>query len=527
MTATSNALINACGADADSLKDAAQRHLEDWAGWLSPVSGESLTGEDPTYNEQFQQIREEVNKLSGVDTALISSLSEALLTSVSKDLRVLTFYLWSRLHQDGERGLAEGLELLAGMLQHFGDALHPHRARSRLAALTWLGSTRVTDSLSLWPEADLALTRRICGALLLVHDALHEEERPLLSPLLQALEVRLAQNGGADSVVPQNSSGQPVAESAAVHLTPVATGQALMDQAKLLAKYLREQPEGWLAAHHLMKSVRWDTITRLPALYDNGNTRLKPPKPDSLSLLKRLYLQQSWMELLELTDSLFAQGVNHLWFDLQWYAFEAHSRLHSGHPVNSILQQDLRGLLSRVPGLETLCFDDGTPFADEVTRSWIAQSVMSDPAAGMWDSEPSLPVNAHDDDILALESEALERADSDGLDAALSWLQARPGVISAREQWLVRLLMARLCEQCGRSEMALHLLDELNQHGERMTLAQWSPEFMFEVRARRLKLLRGKAARSESDKQRLQPEMDVLLSGLIALDPSRAAVLCS
>jgi len=38
--------------------------------------------------------------------------------------------------------------------------------------------------------------------------------------------------------------------------------------------------------------------------------------------------------------------------------------------------------------------------------------------------------------------------------------------------------------------------------------------------------LRIKAARSETDKTHIQPEMDALLSGLISLDPARAAILC-
>jgi type VI secretion system protein VasJ len=48
---------------------------------------------------------------------------------------------------------------------------------------------------------------------------------------------------------------------------------------------------------------------------------------------------------------------------------------------------------------------------------------------------------------------------------------------------------------------------------------------LFEVKSRRLRLLRMKASRSETDKSRLQPEMDCF-SGLIALDPASSAVLC-
>ncbi|TNR74210.1 hypothetical protein FIC27_11925 [Escherichia coli] len=53
------------------------------------------------------------------------------------------------------------------------------------------------------------------------------------------------------------------------------------------------------------------------------------------------------------------------------------------------------------------------------------------------------------------------------------------------------------------------------------------PELVFEVKARRLKLLRMKSAKTESDRVRLQPDMEHLLAGLIAIDAARAAVLCN
>ncbi|NMC24246.1 MAG: type VI secretion system protein TssA, partial [Serratia sp.] len=93
-------------------------------------------------------------------------------------------------------------------------------------------------------------------------------------------------------------------------------------------------------------------------------------------------------------------------------------------------------------------------------------------------------------------------------------------------QWLIRLVMARVAEQYGKNDMALHLLGELDNGGAALTLQQWEPELIFEVKARRLKLLRMKNQRGDGNKNRLLTEMDNLLSGLIALDPARAAVLC-
>ncbi|UIL50974.1 type VI secretion system protein TssA [Pantoea agglomerans] len=528
--ATLQNLLQAMGADEKTLLESARSRCAEWERWLEPVSDDAPTGEDPGYDDDFQRIREEVNKLSGIDTGLICQLAEKLLTGCCKDLRVITFYVWARLHQDGESGLAQGIELLAAMLERFGARLHPLRDRSRKSALEWLGSGRLIDSLSLYPEVDLSVMQRITAGLLLSEQAFQwfdEDARPELGGLYQALDNRLVQNGGANSLVPQTSredSATAVSVTSAPVMNAVTSGRDLLDQAKVLAKYLRDQPGGWLAGHHLLKSVRWDTLTELPPLDATGRTRLVPPKPDSRAHLKRLYLQKSWSELLEHTDTLLAQGVNHLWLDVQWYACQALAKLDSDRVRADILCRDLKGLLARLPGLEALAFSDGTPFADEVTLNWINESVLDDMAG--WKEGTVSVVAVGSDDVLALEPEVLTKADTEGFEAALNWLQVQSGYTSSRNQWLMRLLMARVSEQYGKNEMALHLLGELDSGARELTLKQWKPELIFEVKARRLKLLRGKAARSEADKTRLQPEMDMLLSGLISLDPARAAVLC-
>lgn len=168
-------LINACQAVPETLVAQTQQRLLLWESWLQPVAADSPTGNDPGYNDDFQLMREEVNKLSGADTDLICQLAEKLLTTVTRDIRVASYYAWARLHRDGEAGLADGLELLAGLMQRFGLHLHPQRERSRKAALDWLASQRMLDSLSLFPEVNNSVAMRITGALLLIEQA---EEGP-------------------------------------------------------------------------------------------------------------------------------------------------------------------------------------------------------------------------------------------------------------------------------------------------------------------------------------------------------------
>ncbi|MNG62916.1 hypothetical protein D3C79_211270 [compost metagenome] len=526
-------LVAACQADDTQLRQQAQVRTENWQPWLAPVNDTSPTGEDPGYDDDFQRIREEVNKLSGIDTGLICTLAEKLLTTTAKDIRIASYYCWARLHQDGETGFAEGLELLAGMLQRYGTQLHPQRERSRKPALEWLAGSRVLDSLSLWPEVARDDALRTAGALLLIRDSLEAEteaSQPELNALYSALESRLMKAGGVDAVVPQNAGNTtPTPQNSdftdpnAPVLSRITSGQDLLAQARTLTEYLREQPDGWLAAHRLMKSLRHDTLGAIPAPDAEGKTRIEPPRADQRAMLKRLYLQQSWLEILEQADSTFSRGANHLWLDLQWYIHQA--LVKSGKDVLAdIITADLKGLLRRLTGLETLAFNDGTPFADEVTLNWINQSVFEDMSG--WQDEPVNTASETDNDILALEPEALEKADTDGLDATLHWLQTRPGTDSTKDKWLLRLLMARVAEQKGKNELALHLLSELDGAAQSITLTQWTPTLLFEVKSRRLRLLRMKATRSETDKSRLQPEMDVLLSGLIELDPASSAVLC-
>lgn len=124
---------------------------------------------------------------------------------------------------------------------------------------------------------------------------------------------------------------------------------------------------------------------------------------------------------------MYCEGVNHFWLDLQWYLWQGLS--HAGQPwdtwADSVLF-DLRLLLKRLPGLEGLAWNDGTPFADEVTTAWITEKVNEEGL--MYGDEPATVVNGQADDVLLLEPEAMEKGDTEGPEAALAWLQSRPGM---------------------------------------------------------------------------------------------------
>lgn len=533
--ANAYALLGLCVPDSESrnaLLARAQNSLANWESWLQPLAQGEGAGDDPAYDDDFQLMREEINKLSGTDTELLCRLAQSILCNSARDIRVVTWYCFARLQRDGEQGLLEGLALLTAMLGRYGERCYPLRASARKSALEWLNSRKMQDTLARWPEATREQTAQTAAALNLLASQLErwpEDERPSLEGLSRTLETRLAGSGGLDGVAPPRTAGVESQASAVRASAPdiaVKSEGEFLSQSKVLARWLADQPEGWLASHRLMKAVRWDSVGQIPALDAGGRTRLSPPKPDYRAQLKRLYLQQNWVELVEQAGDMFCEGANRYWLDLQWYLWQGLTR--AGQPWDAwanYVTSDLKLLLARLPGLEQLSWSDGTPFADEVTLNWIAEKV-NDDMPGFGDESAAVAGGGQADDILALEAEAMAKGDSDGPEAALGWLQSRPGMDAPRSRWLLRLLMARVAEQFGRNEMALHLLGDLTASAPQLTLNDWEPALLFEVQARRLKLLRLKAGRSESDKTRLAPEMDALLAGLIAIDPARAMVLC-
>ena len=72
-------------------------NIHRWQEWLEPVSDGHPCGEDVAYADDFEAIKIELAKLSGIDCRLILDASERLLKRQSKDLRVATYYIFAAL----------------------------------------------------------------------------------------------------------------------------------------------------------------------------------------------------------------------------------------------------------------------------------------------------------------------------------------------------------------------------------------------------------------------------------------------
>ncbi|WP_039787747.1 type VI secretion system protein TssA [Herbaspirillum huttiense] len=511
-------------ADAEQL---VQERLEAWNGWLLPLSGEKGIGRDPGYEDLFFSLREETQKLSGIDDGLILRSCEQLLKETGKDLRLAGYYALARLRLDGPAGFADGLELAAALVERFGEVVLPGRAEAKKGALEMLATARIMDLLDsrgALASADLARALAALDVIISATSLWPEAARPNL----QALVTRFERNGEPIG----NTDVQAITATTPKTLTSTGTitsTRDLLDQARAMAFWLRDQQQGYLPATRLIRVVRWDTLHELPPEDASQRTRLMPPRSELRQQMKRLVLQKQWHELLERVEAAFMEGANHLWFDLQCLQHQALQQV--GAPYDDwgdLLRADFALFLERLPGIERLAFNDGTPFAEDATLEWIARhAVVRDLEAG--ESVVPLPVSADDGgdtgDWQEIEAQAREISAREGLEAAFTWLEVLPGMSTDRHRFLQRLVMARLADHGGRPDTALALLAALDTKLLSLSLSRWEPGLAFEVKQQLVRAMKAVGARKDADKTMLIRRIGELQAELTVLDPARAMTL--
>ncbi|WP_042267969.1 type VI secretion system protein TssA, partial [Paraburkholderia heleia] len=503
--------------------------LDAWGSWLLPLPGEGGVGRDPGYEDAFFTLKDEAGKLSGIDDGLIVRSCEQLLKETGKDLRLAGYYAFARLRQDGPAGFADGLELSAALVDRFGEAVLPARPEAKKGALEMLATTRVLELLESRGEfapADLERALAALDVLVTLTGGWTEAARPNLQPLVSRFERkdRIAGGGAADSA----QAALPV--TASTSSGSIASTRDLLEQARTMAMWLRDQENGYLSSVRLVRSVRWDTLHEVPPSDAGSHTRLVAPRAELRAQMKRLVLQKQWHELLERVEGAFMEGVNHLWFDLQCFQHVALD--HVGAPYSAwreLLRADFALFLERLPGIERLSFNDGTPFADDSTLEWIARhAVVRDLEAG--ESVAPLPVSADSEDGSAgdwpeIEAQARDLAGRDGIEAAFTWLEALPGMKTDRHRYLQRLVMARLADHAGRPDTAFALLSDLDAAARSLPLTRWEPALVFEVKQQLTRAFKAMSNRKDADKAALARRIGELQAELTVLDPARALTL--
>lgn len=171
----------------------------------------------------------------------------------------------------------------------------------------------------------------------------------------------------------------------------------------VVARWLRQQQRANPTPYRLLRGYRWgELLAQAPEL----DVRLLEAPPTTVrSKLRGLYLEGKWPELLEQGETLMATPAGRGWLDLQRYVFTAATNLGAEYAaVSAAIRAELRTLLATFPTLPRLTLMDETPTANDETRAWIAEAIVTETA---FDAAPALTTDTTPSDGAELVTAAI------------------------------------------------------------------------------------------------------------------------
>lgn len=490
---------------------------------LAPIDGGA--GADVSYDEKFEQVKLEVDKLSSLggdkcNWGTVAANSEELLLEKSKDFRIACYLACSHIREGELTKLLDGIVLVRELMSRYWDNMFPplNRLRARAGMVGWMSdqSGEVVGGIKV-QASDAELVKCIdeqCGLLDALCRERFVEHFPGMSKLREGIRtlVRSVPKEAPKPVVAAPSPGASAAAStvtspaAAPLAMPTAAGvpagggaspaslvsaedarRALEPTTRLLVKMGQlmrsERPENPMA-YKLSRFAMWLELTQAPLVTD-GKTLVPPPGAHIRTRLDSLVSAADWLNLLNEAD---VQGANFiLWLDPHRFCATAMSALGAlflKAKEELLLQVAL--MLKRIPTLATMTFSDGTPFADAQTQMWLENEVKPI-LAGDGGGGAAAP-SVLDEPLKEAKDFAMKGELGKALTIIMSASDAAP---TPAERFRGRLAIAQLCLGAGQSEIARSQLDGLTEVIRRHELAVWDPKLAADVYASLYSAYRG------------------------------------
>lgn len=498
----------------------------------NPISTDQPAGQDVRFDPDFEKVQSEIDKLSSptlaaaIDWSLVAKLSQDILAHKSKDFQVGIYLCHALGVTEGLPGLASGVELLRSLLENFWDTMYPprERPRARRNAVEWWRDRTLTRLASLprqgWNNEN---TSHFLDDLNAVDRFLSDqlESAPSLKPLVKAVEDLLSRGGDDASGSPKETPrSTPLKASPAEHgQKDLANldGLSLMNQGlDLLARAATawmNQGEVNPLAFRLNRLVAWLPLQNLPPA-TQGRTALPPPDPQVSATLVQLHRNANWQDLLLAAESRVRQYL--FWLDLSYYVVEAAESLGQTIIYQMVTTETLN-LVERLSGLEQLAFSDGTPFANDETRIWLA--------ALRKKATPEVPssveTSALEQEIVAFQKKALERIKKKETGPVFNEIKVkmeRAG--SGRERLLWEMSFCHLLIQSKTTALLLPFLKEIYQTIADYRTEKWEPGLAFTALVVVLTGLR-KLPPNEGVSGDLSKFTEEVVHRLSVLDPAR------
>jgi len=236
--------------------------------------------------------------------------------------------------------------------------------------------------------------------------------------------------------------------------------------------------------------------------------------------LTNLFTGQQWAELVNQAEGMVARFL--FWLDLHRLVAQGLER--QGPAYDEARKTVISELLSFVgaqPAVLTLAFADGTPFADESTKTWLEEEQAKHGGGGGGGQaagsaqldEEEVELRARFEAARSMVSEG-KVAEGLGLGIQLSRRSS-----DARAGFRGRLATAQMALKAAKPELARPILEGLVREAEEHRLDHWEPELCVQLL---VALLKARTAKGATQGAEFHLSTEAIFDRLCRLDPAAA-----
>jgi type VI secretion system protein VasJ len=511
---------------------------------LAPISDATPAGRDLTYDTNLEKLAAEIEKATSIsgdvpDWGLVRRESARMLRAESKDLRLASWWVAAAAVGEGWNAVAEGATTYKAFVEQFWDGMYPpvKRARARAGLVSWLWeqlakslATRTVtiadgDAVRAFESAvialDAVLTERLGDAnagLGGLRSVVREKIRsipeppnptdPFAAPVPDA-QVPASRPGTAGRSLPAGASA-PVVTSVGSLEAAEATADGWRASLGTLAHHARAAAPTSPWPYRLARVAAWLTLNAAPEV-ENGKTFVRAPKPAERADFSAMFDAGAWEALRDASEDAFSEHV--LWLDLHRWSAMALERLGPPFAVaRESVGRETAALIARLPGLPSLSFSNGSPFASPETVDWLTEEASR---FGGSSGGGRAAASSADEATTALLSDAEARITAGQVDEGLAIaIDLANNAANASTRFRAQLQAAKLAHRAGKGELALALLEKLLPQVD-ATLEAWQPSVCADFYETALKVVRA-VSPDWGDRQTL------LFRRLLQVDPAAA-----
>ena len=188
-----------------------------------------------------------------------------------------------------------------------------------------------------------------------------EEEAPVEESEAEPVAESVGYSGAA--AAPARAKARPKGSLAA---EPVDRDDAI-ERVASAARFWRTEDPYSPAPYLMLRGMRWGELRAADTL---DPSTFEAPDSETRTSLKRLLMEGSYAEAIEIAETAMATPAGRAWLDLQRYVVTAAENL--GYTaIGEAIKAELAALLKTFPDLKTSSLMDDTPCANNETVEWL------------------------------------------------------------------------------------------------------------------------------------------------------------